>query len=69
MTHEQQLLSRGLHKHHTATVRIYVSRKPDSEGRYGYTELYEGRYGRGVRLLLPNTQSTMYSYVEYWVEG
>ena len=50
-------------EHHTATFRGYVSRRL-SEPLY---EAYDGRFGKGYRELLPNRDSSQYSYVRYWI--
>ena len=50
-------------EHHTATIRGYVSRRL-SEPLY---EEYNGRFGKGFRELIPNWDSSQYSYVRYWI--
>lgn len=48
---------------HAAWFRTYVSRKC-----YGYGYEYTGKYGKGLRVLLPTRKSTTYSIAEYWLE-
>lgn len=51
-------------KHHTAYARGYVSRKnPD-----GYTEPYNGKFGKGYIQHTPCYHSTRYHYVTYFIE-
>nr|DAM93902.1 MAG TPA: hypothetical protein [Caudoviricetes sp.] len=45
------------------TIRGYVSRRL-SEPLY---EEYNGRFGGGFRELIPNWDSSQYSYVRYWI--
>lgn len=49
---------------HTSTsmVREYVSRKTDSIVQY-----YNGRYGHGYTVKLPNYNSSQFSYCQYWI--
>lgn len=49
--------------HHAALFRGYVSRRL-TEPLY---EEYDGRFGRGFKELLPNKDSSQYSYVRYWI--
>lgn len=50
-------------EHHTSTFRGYISRRL-SEPLY---EEYDGRFGRGFKELIPNWDSSQYSYVRYWI--
>lgn len=49
--------------HHTSYTRQYISRRGN-----GRLEPYNGRFGRGYKLLSPNWRSTRYSFVTYYVE-
>ena len=53
----------GLHLHHIATKRGYVSRKLS-----GRCEEYKGRFGKGFIVLRPRWDTTQYVYCEYWVK-
>ena len=49
--------------HHTALARGYISRKTD-----GVTVPYDVRFGKGIKILRPNWQSSRYVIVEYWID-
>lgn len=59
----ESLKKDGYTLHHTATCRGYVSRVGDAYAE----EAYDGKFGRGFKILRPNWESTRYCYVEYWV--
>lgn len=61
---EYMFMKEGRRKHHVATVRTYVSRRTHL---YDVAE-YEGKYGKGYTILLPNWQSSRYSYIAYYVK-
>lgn len=48
---------------HAAWARTYVSRKC-----YGYAYPYNGKFGKGLEVLLPTRKSSTYSIREYWLE-
>lgn len=63
------MVANGTHVvHHTSWRRGYVSRKTDANGEYGYVNNYDGRFGRGYILHLPDYRSTMYHTVTYIIE-
>lgn len=49
---------------HTSLARGYVSRK----NKEGIKIKYEGRFGKGYKVLKPNFESTRYCYVSYYIE-
>lgn len=49
--------------HHTAMYRGYVSVKSNGE-----VEKYNGRYGKGYKILKHNPDSTTYCYCDYAIE-
>lgn len=51
------------YEHHTSTFRGYVSRRLTAP----LYEEYDGRFGKGFRELIPNWDSSQYSYVRYWI--
>lgn len=51
-----------LKKSHTSYFRGYVSRKTD-----GYIEPYKGRFGTGFTHKEPNKNSSVYSFVTYYL--
>lgn len=57
-----------LHEVKESWARGYVSRRPNPDGSYGWSEEYHGRYGDGIKKHLPSWESTSYHVVEYWVE-
>jgi hypothetical protein len=49
--------------HHTAMIRMYVSRKnPD-----GVKRPYKGKFGEGYIVMRPNWESTRYSFIDYYI--
>ena len=56
-------IKRTCKHHHTATFRGYVSRKSE-----GIVSEYEGKFGKGYIIDLPNWDSTRYAYRSYWIE-
>lgn len=62
-TIEDITADKNLTLHHTAWGRGYVSRKTA-----GKVEPYEGRWGKGYKVLRPSWDSTRYIRVEYYVE-
>ena len=52
----------GFEYHHTAAERGYVSRKVEC-----VVKPYVGRFGIGVKVLMPRTDSTRYVYVSYYI--
>jgi hypothetical protein len=57
-----KLEASGYRYHHSAYARGYVSRV-----NYPDVKQYDGKYGRGVKVLLPNHKSTRYAVVEYYI--
>ena len=49
--------------HHTSKIRGYVSRKIPR----GIIEEYEGRFGKGYKVLRPSWESTRYCFVDYYI--
>lgn len=49
--------------HHTSLARGYVSRKNKS----GDIMLYNGRFGKGVKVYTSNPDSTRFCFVTYYV--
>ena len=49
-------------KSHTSYFRGYVSRKTD-----GYIEPYKGRFGTGFTHKEPNRNSSVYSFITYYL--
>lgn len=49
--------------HHMSTYRKYVSRKKTLE-----VEPYEGRFGKGIRVLFPRWDSSIYCNCQYYIE-
>jgi hypothetical protein len=58
-----ELEASGFQYHHSAYARGYVSRV-----NYPDVKQYDGRYGRGVKVLLPNHKSTRYAVAEYYIQ-
>lgn len=52
----------GYVEHHTATMRGYISRKVEC-----VVKPYVGRFGIGVKVLTPRTDTTRYVYVSYYI--
>lgn len=52
----------GLIYHHTSTASGYISRKKKCE-----IEPYVGRFGIGIKVLIPRYDSTRYHYVSYYI--
>lgn len=64
MTESQiQAAIAGRNYSHTSYVREYVSRKID-----GVVRQYKGRFGTGVKVLRPNSESSQYSFVDYYLD-
>jgi hypothetical protein len=57
-----ELEASGYRYHHSAYIRGYVSRVS-----YPDVEQYAGKYGRGVKVLLPSRKSTRYAVAEYYI--
>jgi len=57
-------VTKNLKLSHTSLTRGYVSRKNPE----GITMPYEGKFGKGVKVLTPNFESTRYCYVTYYVQ-
>lgn len=57
-------MNSNLKFHHTSLTSGYVSRKHPE----GVTLPYKGRYGKGVKVLTPNFDSTRYCFVSYYIE-
>jgi hypothetical protein len=57
-----ELEASGYRYSHSAYARGYVSRV-----NYPDVKQYAGKYGRGVKVLLPNHRSTRYAVVEYYI--
>ena len=62
MSNEIKKATENLKLHHVALARGYVSRKTD-----GVVVAYDGKFGKGVKVMRPNYKSTQYCIVEYWV--
>jgi hypothetical protein len=58
-----ELEASGYRYHHSAYIRGYVSRVS-----YPDVEQYAGKYGRGVKVLLPSRKSTRYAVAEYYIQ-
>jgi hypothetical protein len=58
-----KLEASGYRYSHSAYARGYVSRVSYPEVRQ-----YAGKYGRGVKVLLPNHRSTRYAVAEYYIQ-
>ena len=58
-----ELEAGGYRYHHSAYARGYVSRV-----NYPDVRQYDGRYGRGYKVLLPSRNSTRYAVVEYYIQ-
>lgn len=69
-THEElksainTLVQNGYSLHHTSVTAGYVSRKA-----WARIELYEGRFGKGFRLLEPRYDTSRFVYCAYYVKG
>lgn len=63
MNYEKLVKSKKYYFHHSAYFRGYVSRVGD----YG-VEKYNGRFGKGYKVYVPNWNSTTYSFVRYYIE-
>ena len=48
---------------HTAYIREYISRKIA-----GVARPYKGRFGTGLMVLRPNSNSSRYSFVQYYLD-
>ena len=59
----EAMAKNGCHRHHTSSVRTYVSRKTK-----GYVEEYKGKFGEGYTVTEPNKDSTTYSFITYYVK-
>ena len=55
-------------EHHTSWARGYISRKPNSDGTYGYREPYNGKFGKGYIEHKPSLTSTQYHLITYYIE-
>lgn len=55
-------------EHHTSWARGYVSRKPNSDGTYGYSEPYNGKFGKGYIEHTPSWSTTQYHTITYYIE-
>ena len=60
---ESIIATRGLIRHHTATMRGYVSRKVPA----GQVREYSGRFGVGVAHVAPRWDTTRFVTVTYYV--
>ena len=58
-----KLEASGYRYHHSAYFRGYVSRVD-----YPDVKQYDGKYGRGVKVLLPSHRSTRYAVAEYYIQ-
>ena len=61
---ESDLIKSGFQLHHTATKSGYVSRKLKN----GIVETYNGRFGEGFTVSKPNSKSTRYYFISYYVK-
>ncbi len=65
MNNETRKLSLdGLKYSHTSITQGYVSRKNPEGVMYPY----KGRFGKGIKVLKPNWNSTKYCFVAYYLE-
>ena len=62
MSRYNELKELGFRFDHTATERGYVSRKVEC-----VVKPYVGRFGIGVKVLTPRTDTTRYIYVSYYI--
>lgn len=58
------LVQNGYSLHHTSVISGYVSRKT-----WARIELYEGRFGKGFKLLEPRDDTSRFVYCTYYVKG
>ena len=54
----------NLKLHHISLARGYVSRKNVD----GIIVPYNGKFGKGIKVSLPNFNSTRYHFVAYYIE-
>lgn len=54
----------GLHYHHSAAQRGYISRKAGGERM----EPYSGKFGTGYKVFTPRFDTTNYCTVSYYVQ-
>lgn len=59
-----ETLEKNYKFHHHALARGYVSRKHDPQ-----ILPYNGRFGKGYKVVAPNYNSTRYCWVLYYVEN
>lgn len=57
------LVQNGYGLHHTSVIMGYVSRKT-----WARIELYEGRFGKGFKLLEPRYDTSRFVYCTYYVK-
>ena len=62
MSRYHELKKLGFRFDHTATERGYVSRKVEC-----VVKPYVGRFGIGVKVLMPRTDTTRYVYASYYI--
>jgi hypothetical protein len=58
-----ELEASGYKYSHSAYIRGYISRV-----NYPDVRQYAGKYGRGVKVLLPSRNSTRYAVAEYYIQ-
>ena len=58
------LVQNGYSLHHTSAIAGYVSRKI-----WARIELYEGRFGKGFKILEPRYDTSRFVYCAYYVKG
>lgn len=63
MTPIEIMTNKNYYLHHVGSRRGYVSRKTD-----GFVEEYDGRFGRGYRVIRPRYDTTNYVAVWYYIE-
>lgn len=65
----QEEIKRNCYLHKRSLFKGYLTRKTDNVGSY-VTKIYRynGRYGKGYAIFIPNWNTRNYVYVEYWIE-
>lgn len=64
MTYNQLKSDPMFIRHHSASMRGYVSRKADPQ-----VYPYSGRFGEGYKVIMPRWDTTRYVYVVYYVRS
>lgn len=58
------LVQNGYSLHHTSVATGYVSRKT-----WARIEVYDGRFGKGFKILEPRYDTSRFVYCAYYVKG